>query len=187
MPENTLNDEPSKKASKHLSQCDAQVVIACGAIEYELSELHSQYKSAQIKYLDQNLHITPKKMSYLIQEQIDRVASHASQIILGYGLCAMGVVGVTARKQCLIIPRCHDCVGLFLGSPQIFNEWFSQRPGTYYLTPGWIVGKKDPLGMLEDDYFPKMAKEDAIWCMEEQLKHYTHICPRRPNGRNQIV
>ncbi len=84
------------------------------------------------------------------------------------------MVGVTARQQGLLIPRCHDCIALFLGSPSRYQEVFREKPGTYYLTPGWIAEKKDPLGVLEE-YVPKYGRETAQWVMEEELKHYTHI------------
>ena len=73
-------------------------------------------------------------MPGLIQEQIDQVAEYASQIVLGYGLCSNGIVGVTARNQGLIVLRCHDCIKLFLGSPAVYSEAIKERPGTYYLT-----------------------------------------------------
>ena len=100
--------------------------------------------------------------------------AEASRIVLGYGLCSNGVVGVTARQQGLLIPRCHDCIALFLGSPSRYQEIFREKPGTYYLTPGWIAEKKDPLGVLEEN-IPKYGRETAQWVMEEELKHYTHI------------
>jgi hypothetical protein len=110
-----------------------------------------------------------------IQEQIDRAAEYASEIVLGYGLCSNGIVGVTARQQGLIVPRCHDCIAFFLGSPKAYKKAFEERPGTYYLTPGWVAEKKDPLGVIEEEYVPKYGREMAVWVMEELLKHYTHI------------
>jgi hypothetical protein len=83
------------------------------------------------------------------------------------------VVGVTARQQELHIPRCHDCITLFLGSPARYAKIFREKPGTYYLTPGWIA-EKNPLGFLEE-HVPQYGRETAQWVMEEELKHYTHI------------
>ena len=83
-------------------------------------------------------------------------------------------MGVTARQQGLIIPRCHDCIALFLGSPARYQEIFQSKPGTYYLTPGWMAEKKDPLGIIEEQV-PKYGRETARWVVEEELKHYTHI------------
>jgi hypothetical protein len=152
-----------------------QVVIACRVMEPELNQaLAEGAEDVEIFYLDQALHRTPAKLLGLVQEKIDQVSPTASRIVLGYGLCSNGVVGVTARRQGLLIPRCHDCIALFLGSPSRYQEVFREKPGTYYLTPGWVAEKKDPLGILEE-YVPRYGRETAQWVIEEELKHYTHI------------
>jgi hypothetical protein len=155
-----------------------RVVIACRVMEPELNQVLAEAGEGEdrpeVVYLDQVLHRTPTKLLTLVQEKIDQVARTASRIVLGYGLCSNGVVGVTARQQGLIIPRCHDCIGLFLGSPERYQEIFHSKPGTYYLTPGWLAEKKDPLGIIEEQV-PKYGRETARWVVEEELKHYTHI------------
>lgn len=155
-----------------------RVVIACRVMEPELNHVLAEGGEAdegvEIVYLDQLLHRTPGKLLDLVQEKIDQVAQTASRIVLGYGLCSNGVVGVTARQQGLIIPRCHDCIALFLGSPERYQEIFRAKPGTYYLTPGWIREQKDPLGIIEE-YVPKYGRDTTRWLIEEELKHYTHI------------
>ena len=155
-----------------------RVVIACRVMEPELNHVLAEEgegdEGVEVVYLDQLLHRTPGKLLDLVQEKIDQVAQRASRIVLGYGLCSNGVVGVTARQQGLIIPRCHDCIALFLGSPGRYQEIFRSKPGTYYLTPGWIREQKDPLGIIEE-YVPKYGRDTARWLIEEELKHYTHI------------
>lgn len=153
-----------------------QAVIACRVMERELNQALSEAdaKDVEIHYLDQALHRTPVKLPDLIQEKIDHVAQTASRIVLGYGLCSNGMVGVAARRQGLIIPRCHDCIALFFGSPSRFLKFFQEKPGTYYLTPGWVAEKKDPLGIMEE-YVPRYGHGRAQWIIEEELKHYTHI------------
>lgn len=153
------------------------VIVACRVVENELEAIRRQAGDTdiEIRYLDQNLHRTPEKMPGLIQEQIDEASEYAGLIVLGYGLCSNGVVGVTARKQRVCIPRIHDCIALLLGSRRAYFEAFRQRAGTYYLTPGWVAEEKDPLGMMENEYTPKMGRETAEWGIKEELKHYTHI------------
>jgi hypothetical protein len=151
------------------------VVVACRVMEPELEWARQGKDNVEIRYLHQGLHRTPKDMAGLVQEHIDQAAKYANHIVLGYGLCSNGIVGVTARQQGLIVPRCHDCIALFLGSPVFYKEVFEARPGTYYLTPGWVAEKKDPLGIVEDDYTLRVGRETAFWVMEEELKHYSHI------------
>jgi hypothetical protein len=38
-----------------------------------------------------------------------------------------------------------------------------------------VAEEKDPLGMVEHAYGPKMGQEMAVWGIHEELKHYTHI------------
>lgn len=154
------------------------VIIACRVMEPELAHCVAEANGADdrtdIVYIEQALHRTPDKLTLTVQEKIDQIARSAARIILGYGLCAKGVVGVEARMAELIIPRCHDCIALFLGSPDRYLDLFRKMPGTYYLTPGWVAEQKDPLGIIEENV-PKFGRETARWVIEEELKHYTHI------------
>jgi hypothetical protein len=153
----------------------SRVIVACRVIQPELEALRREKDGVDVRHLDQGLHRVPQKMAPFIQEEIDRVADGAAQIVLGYGLCSNGIVGVAAGKQGLIVPRCHDCIAFFLGSHSAYLKVFHARPGTYYLTPGWVAEKKDPLGIVEDDYAPRLGRETAVWAMEEELKNYSHI------------
>ena len=154
------------------------IIIACRVMEPELAHLLSERNEADdgtdIIYLEQALHRTPDKLLIMVQEKIDQVAQSALRIVLGYGLCAKGIVGITARTSELIIPRCHDCIALFLGSPDRYMEFFRKKPGTYYLTSGWLADHQDPLGLIEE-HVPRYGRETAQWVIEEELKHYTHI------------
>ncbi len=160
---------------KHPETEGKRVIIACRVMEPELEAVREGVQALEIIYLEQGLHRTPKKLPGMIQERIDQVASYATAIVLCYGLCSNGLVGVTARRQELIVPRCHDCIALFLGSPARYDEVFRDNPGTYYLTPGWVKENKDPLGIYQGEYLPKYGKKTALWVIRETLKNYTHI------------
>ena len=150
-------------------------VIACEVLKPEIERVNTRCSGLRIFYLPQSLHSTPKKMPGMIQEIVDQVTETVQRIVLGYGLCSNGIVGVKARTQGIIVPRCHDCIAFFLGSPQAYLDDFYSRPGSYYLTPGWIADKKDPLSIIEEDYVPRYGREVAEWSKKEELKHYTHI------------
>jgi len=150
-------------------------LVACEVMKPELERVRETNSHVEILYLEQSLHRTPLKMPGRVQALVDQAAEYADRIVLGYGLCSNGIVGVEARRQELIVPRCHDCIAFFLGSPEAYAKDHEVRPGTYYLTPGWIQERKDPLGIIEDDYRPRFGRETAEWVMKEELKHYTHI------------
>lgn len=151
------------------------VVVACSIMRAELEEVTKGAAGVEVRYLEQALHRTPHLMKDRIQTEMEAVCGYADRIVLGYGLCSNGVVGVVAGRQGIIIPKCHDCISLFLGSRAAYDDLFDKIPGTYYLTPGWIEEKKDPLGIVEDDYTPRVGRDAAVWVMQEELKHYTHI------------
>lgn len=151
------------------------VILACSIMRTELEEVLRGASGFEVRYLKQALHRTPRLMTGRVQAEIDAVSSYAGRIVLGYGLCSNGVAGVVAGPQGIIIPRCHDCIALFLGSRAAYVELFNKNPGTYYLTPGWIEEKKDPLGIVQDEYIQRVGYETAVWAMGEELKHYTHI------------
>ena len=64
--------------------------------------------------------------------------------MLGYGLCNNGLASLTAREIPLVLTRAHDCITLFLGSRSRYLEYFTERPGVYFKTTGWIERGDNP-------------------------------------------
>jgi len=152
-----------------------RAVIACAIMKTEL-EAVADGQSVDLYYLDQGLHNTPQLMPRLIQEKIDELAPlNHERICLGYGLCSNGILGVSGRNSPLTTPRCHDCIALFLGSGRRYRELFQKRPGTYYLTSGWIAGDGDPLGSVER-HARRLGPKKAKRALELELANYTHFC-----------
>ena len=149
------------------------LVIACNIMKDEL--LRFQKNGISFVFLEQSLHRTPQKMKPIIQEEIDQAESwEGDYIILSYGLCSNGIVGVKSKSHSIVIPRVHDCITMFLGSPERYLEEHQKEPGTYYLTKGWIEEGKSPLGVCQD-YCERYGKETAEWAIREELKNYTRI------------
>ena len=98
-----------------------------------------------VTFLPKGLHdIGQEQMLPRLQEAVDAVdASRYNAILLGYGLCNLGIVGLTARSIPLVIPRAHDCITLFFGSRRRYQEYFDAHPGTYFQTTGWLERGKD--------------------------------------------
>lgn len=78
-----------------------------------------------------------------IQKAVDRAPAEAGAVLLAYGLCNNGVVGLQARDKPLVIFRAHDCIACLLGSDGRYQEEFGRVPGTYWLSVGWIEGCAD--------------------------------------------
>jgi len=127
-------------------------VIACEVMFREicLCAAHSPH-TVDIEFLKRGLHDNPETLRETVQRQIDAAeaalpssAMGSAQpgrydaIVLGYGLCSNGVLGLAAREVPLVIPRAHDCITFFLGSKDIYHRHFHDEPGTYWFTSGWI-------------------------------------------------
>ena len=122
-------------------------LIACEIFYREFcSVVASSPNTVDAEFLPKGLHdIGSEGMRERLQSALDRVDDPRYEgVLLGYGLCNNGVVGLTARKYPLVIPRAHDCITLFLGSAERYLDYFNNHPGVYFKTTGWIErGKAD--------------------------------------------
>jgi len=148
------------------------VVISCSVLEDLLGKRLAGDVPAV--WLDIMLHNTPKKLAAALQAAIDAVAE-PSTVIVGYGLCGNGLVGVRSGPHTLVVPRTHDCVAIFLGSHQRYVQRFFASPNTYYLTKGWIDARDEPLADYHD-YVKQFDEETADYLFEMKYKHYRKIC-----------
>jgi hypothetical protein len=148
------------------------VVISCSV----LNDLLGKRLPAGIPvtWMDITLHNTPKKLAAALQERIDAL-SEPSTIIVGYGLCGNGLVGVKSGVHTLVIPRTHDCVAIFLGSHQRYVERFFASANTYYLTKGWLDARDEPFSDYLD-YVKQFDEETADYLVEMKYKHYRKLC-----------
>lgn len=122
-------------------------VIACGVLALDLKAIAEELGLAvTTTFLPGGLHSNPHELHLRLQEAIDAVSSDnkADLIAIGYGVCGRGTVGLQARGVPLAIAQVHDCIALFLGSDQAYREQFTQYPGTYYVSAGWVEGKVRP-------------------------------------------
>ena len=149
------------------------LVLACTVMEREIRRFENG--KVEFKFFDYGLHRTPENMSKALQMEIDQIPEmNYDRIVLGYGLCSNGIVGVCARKHPVIVPRIHDCISLFLGSTESYRNHSTEHPGTYYLTPGWIEKGETPLSKF-NSYAQSHGEETAKWVLHEEMKNYTRI------------
>jgi hypothetical protein len=115
-------------------------VIACEIAVRELQFTAARSRNLiDLEFLTQGHHDTPASGQADIQHRIDAVpAGKYDAIVLGYALCSSILVGLKTAHTNLVIPRAHDCITFFLGSKERYQKHFSERPGTYYYTSGWL-------------------------------------------------
>ncbi|MDR2443258.1 MAG: DUF1638 domain-containing protein [Deltaproteobacteria bacterium] len=151
-------------------------IVACDVIKTELIAAVGD-RDVYLHFLPYSLHSTPQEMGGKILEGIEVVrAQGARRLALGYGLCANGVVGVGYDDGPLVMPRCHDCIAMLLGSPKRYFEMFRKLPGTYFLTDGWVRNDADPLSSVLIRYTPRLGEKKAFRGMSLELANYKAFC-----------
>lgn len=163
-------------------------IIACEVLFREICLCAAQTRNIiSTEFLERGLHDNPDSLRSEVQRKIDETdESEYEGILLGYALCSNGVTGVQAKGIPLIIPKAHDCVTLFLGSKENYDKHFSDKPGTYYYTSGWLerAGSKverkveDGRGMYAkyEEYVEKYGEDNARYLMEFEkswIKNYS--------------
>jgi len=148
-------------------------LVACEVLKEEFLQVCPP--EVTCTFIEQGLHRRPEQMPEAIQAAMRQAPAEAERIVLGYGLCSNGIVGVRAEGVPLVIPRVHDCIAMLLGSRERYEEEFARAPGTYYLTRGWISVATNPYKSYKEDYLKRYDAETARWIATELLKHYTRI------------
>ena len=122
--------------------------IACAVLAIDMKQCAKTLGlDIEYKFLEAGLHNTPKLLKEKLQAAIDEISATGlcERIIIGYGICGKGTIGIHARSVPLVIPKVHDCVALFLGGDAAYKTEFQKYPGTYYLSAGWCEEKTEPM------------------------------------------
>ncbi len=166
-------------------------IIACRVLNRELSALVAvSPHCVDVHWLPQGLHDVPTQLNSRlkaalaeIQEDVraNRIKHTPDAIVLGYGLCSNGVIGLESGDIPLVVPRTDDCIALLLGSQHQYMKAFRELPGTYWLSSGWI----EACGVLVDThrnrhqrwlaYAERFGEEEADYLIEQEslwMEHY---------------
>lgn len=169
-------------------------LIACNVLSREIGFLSSQSDNfIDITYLRQGYHDTPEELNRILQHEIDLIDSGDSPysclpkngdfdaILLGYGLCCNGPVGVASKKYPIVIPKAHDCITLLLGSKERYLEYFETYPGTFWYTPGWcenLETRRMRRDRLMQEYTERYGEENAEYLVDMECswdKDYQNV------------
>ncbi len=162
-------------------------VIACRILFREISLLSTRCPNVlDVTWLRQELHDHPETLQTRLQAAIDaidrgdeerlgwrgtvRPESEPEAILIAYGLCSNGTVGISSARHTLVIPRAHDCVTLLLGSRERYRDYFDAHKGVYWYTRGWIertpMPGEDRFRRVRQEYTEKYGEENADYLME---------------------
>ncbi len=158
-------------------------IISCQVLYRELSMAAAMASNhTTVSWMPQGLHEKPENMPAALQAEIDRIEAESAAgnlrhvpeaIVLGYGLCSNGIVGLKARSVPLVIPRTDDCIALFLGSQKRYLDLFRKHPGTYWVNGGWIEEAKLPspegYRQMREEFVEQYGEENADFLMESGI------------------
>lgn len=123
-------------------------VISCAVLAVDIKHVAAELgMTVTTTFLEGGLHDRPERLRTKLQAAIDdaSAAGTCDRIVVGYGVCGQGTVGIRARNVPLAIPKVHDCIALFLGGDRRYRREFQKFPGTFYISAGWHEGKPTTL------------------------------------------
>ena len=150
------------------------------------------------EFLPKGLHdIGCEEMRARLQAVVDRVEERQyDALLLGYGLCNNGIVGLTTKSIPMVVPRGHDCITVFLGSAARYMDYFNAHPGVYFKTTGWIergeadgelgqlaLGKKLGLKQSYEEMVAKYGEENASTCGKSSARTWPGTMAKSPLSR----
>lgn len=155
-------------------------IIGCMVLNREISHLVAQsHHVVRVWWLRQGLHDTPDILRTELQRAVDEIErenelllhdTRFDAIVLGYGLCSNGVIGLRSRSLPVVVPRCDDCISLFLGSAGRYRRLFEEMPGIYWYNTGWIeqafTPSKANYRRQHAAYAAEYGEENADYLME---------------------
>jgi hypothetical protein len=145
-------------------------LISCATVIEELEPfLETDIKCHVLEF---GLHADPARLRTTLQKEIDAVCDGETgdaidpptippTILLGYGSCGRGLVGLSGGRCRLVIPRVDDCIGLCLGSRDAHRKMSRDHPGTYWMTKGWMEATADEYNKVVAKYGDERA--DALY------------------------
>ncbi len=122
-------------------------VIACAALRLDIRHCAETLGLPHsMEYLEAGLHERPNELRDRLQTAINQTSQMptVSRIVVAYGVCGRGTVGLRAGRVPLVLPNAQDCIAMFLGSDAAYREQFKKHPGTYYVSAGWVKSMAMP-------------------------------------------
>lgn len=115
---------------------DTILVIACGALVREITELKERYgwDHLQLKCIDAKLHMRPERIPGRLRDMIRKYKNDYDEIFVAYADCGTtgGIDKVLDEEGIQRLPGAH-CYQFFAGTER-FAALSDAEPGTFYLT-----------------------------------------------------
>jgi hypothetical protein len=172
-------------------------LIACRVMLREVSLITASSDAViDVTWMPWGLHDKVGALNEYLQHEIDSISAgddpHTTYprrgrdfdaIVLGYGLCSNGTVGLKSEKYPVVIPRAHDCITLLLGSKESYMQAFNADPGTFWHSAGWAESgselsqeelREQQYAQFVEKYGAEMAEEMSEM-FSGMMENYTQL------------
>jgi hypothetical protein len=156
-------------------------VIACRVFEAEIAAFTAGAPHiVRTEFFEMGLHDQPDVLRSRLAEAITcaEAPPEVEAIVLVYGLCGRATVDLAPRRCSLVIPRVHDCIGMFLGGNARHDACLRAEPGTYWYSPGWNRGRRvagpDREAKLRNEYTRQFGAGEAEALLEMERAAFAH-------------
>lgn len=135
-------------------------------------------------WLEKNLHDYPQELKNNIQSTIDLIEALNERnidnkpfdaIVLGYGLCSNGILGLSSKTLPIIAPKCNDCMALFLGSNQKYTYLTHTYKQIFWYNKAWIensfVPSTETIETQDDECDIPATIDEILYAELEELKN----------------
>lgn len=152
---------------------ESQVMLACTMIRKEIEvSLEATDYPWPIVWMEKGLHEFPDKLRGALQEEINKWDGKVTYIVMGYGLCGLGLIGLKAEKSILVIPKFDDCIRMLLSHEE--NKPIRCNPRTLYYTAGWMEDDMSSV-LSRRKYEEKYGEKKAKRILKVMLAGYTSV------------
>ena len=152
------------------------ILIACSMIEDEINAVFDRFEGPdiEIRWQERGHHNDPEKLHTVIQTEINKAENDGADLImLAYGLCGNGAVGLHTSKAVLAMPRFDDCVNMMLCTGKRDRRNYLE-PGNMYLTGGWSRDEGALLEMFRT-YLSRYGERKGKKVMKLMLDSYSKV------------
>jgi len=143
---------------KSLTTC---ALLACDVFKEEIEGFAAQGATWRTtRFLEMGLHDFPDNLRSELTSALQAIEEdpEIETVLLAYGRCGNGLVGLRAGRARLVLPQAHDCLSILLGGREEHDAALRETPGTYFYSPGWIRGKRVP-GPDREDHLRELYRE----------------------------
>lgn len=154
-------------------------LLACSVFEKEIA-LYSANAAhiVESRWFEIGLHDQPDRLRATLQAELSAVEARQDldAVVLAYGLCGRGTAGLRPLRHKLVLARVHDCIAIFMGSKESYDDHQRRCPNCYYYTPGWNRKRRVPgpekLKLLRSELAQKFDPDDVEFLLTTEREQW---------------